>query len=185
MVVTSFNSTETFSSALRATAVFTLSDTGDTTVVDQSFSFLNLVPFLIRGRFYVLTDFDLDGDFIDATVNSIAGGTTITQTDGETTGIQQVTGVAPDAFDVGIFPQISNPLLRDEIFINLAGRTTAAGPADFQHALSWDRSLSPTQSFSLALQQSITVPEPAQAWAAALLALALVARARIRPVQWS
>lgn len=172
--------TETFSSAIRATAIFTLSDVGDTTVIDQSFTFLSLVPLgsSASGRFYIVTDYDLKGDFIDETVNASPGGLTITQTDGSTTATQEVLGPVPDAFDIGVFPELSGPILND-VFVNLPGRSTAAGPDDFQHALSWDRDLFSGTSITVTIQQTITtVPEPAGASATALLTLAMIAQRR-------
>jgi hypothetical protein len=175
--------TEAFSSAIRATAVFTLSDLGDTTIIDESFTFLSLLPsgFFADGRFYVVTDYDLDNDFVNDSVIASAGGLTITQTEGTTTAVQQVTGPAPNGFDVALFPDLSGPILQGDTLVTLAGRTTAAGPDDFQHALSWDRNLGSGQSFTATLQQTITtVPEPAHALAVALATIAAVRRRRDR-----
>jgi len=172
--------TEAFASAIRATAVVTLDDQGMTTVLDESFTFLSQVPLFesASGRFYIITDYDLDGDFTDETVLASPGGLSITQTDGATTSTQQVFDPAPSAFDVAIYPQLSEPIIAQEQLVALAGRQSAAGPADFQYAVSYDRSLASGASITATMRQTITVPEPAALFlsAASLVTLAAIAR---------
>lgn len=173
--------TEAFANALRATAVFTLNDSGETTVIDQTYTFLSMVPpgFSASGRFYIVTDYDLNGDEIDDTVQSSPGGLSITQTEGSTTATQQIISPVPDGFEVAVYPELNDTVLND-VFVNLSGATTVPGPDDFQYAVSWDRNLASGQSITATVRQTITVPEPMWAWqwAACLLALSAIARRR-------
>lgn len=86
---------ESESNAIRAVGVFALDDAGATTVLEETFTFTNLLPQTVNGRFYVISDFDLGGDAADDAIAVTLAGTRIDQSDGPDAALLEVTSNAP------------------------------------------------------------------------------------------
>lgn len=172
---------ESNSNAVRIVGVLTLTEDGNTTVLDETISVTNLVPEVVSGRLYAITDFDLDFDALDDTITVTQSGTRIEQVDGGVTGILEVTGSAPTDWDVAPCCTLSQ-IATDGFFFDLQGRNTVAGPADFQAAWSWDRVIGVGQTVSFGIRKTL-VPEPGTGAAAvaAIACLTALAGARRRP----
>lgn len=161
----------------RATATFTLTDTQDGAVLDESL-LLDSFSVTRATRLYAVADFDLNGTTSDASILASESGNLIVQTDGDATAVLEAAGPAPDAFQVAPSSVLSG-LALGNTFFPLDGTTSVPGPDDFASALSWNRTLGAGQVFEVALRREITVPEPtARAGAAAsvLVLLALLRR---------
>jgi hypothetical protein len=171
---------ESNSNAVRIVGALTLTENGNTTVLDETISVTNLVSAAVSGRLYAITDFDLDFDVLDDTITVTQSGTRIEQVDGGVTGILEVTGSAPTDWDVAPCCTLSQ-IATDSLFFELQGRNTVAGPADFQAAWSWDRVIGVGQTVSFGIRKTL-VPEPGAGVAAgaAIASLAAVAGARRR-----
>jgi len=172
---------EAGSSAVRAVGLLTLSEQDDATVLDETISVQNLLSQPVSGRLYVVTDFDLDLDVVDDAISVSQGGTRIEQSDGGTTALLEVIGDPPTDWDVATCCALLDILSGDDL-VELLGRNTATGPADFQAAWSWDRVIGVGKTVSTAIRKT-HVPEPGASVsaAAALLALAGLACARRPP----
>lgn len=155
---------EAFANAVDFVGRFTLSQTGDTTVLDESVEVVagpGLPPGVAAGgRIYVLSDFDLEGTPIDASILATAGGTVVTQTEGGTTATVEVLSDPPSAHQIAVCCTLDNIL--DDVPVVLDGTNSVPGPGDFQQALSWDRSISTATPFTATLRKTVQVPEPAR-----------------------
>lgn len=171
---------ESNSNAVRIVGDLTLTENGSATVLDETISVTNLVPEAVSGRLYAITDFDLDFDTVDDTINVTQSGTRIEQVDGAVTGILEVTGSAPTDWDVAPCCTLGQ-IATDDLFFELQGRNTVAGPADFQAAWSWDRVIGVGQTVSFGIRKTL-VPEPGAGVGAgaAIASLAALAGARRR-----
>jgi len=157
---------------LRLSVTFSLLD-GETSVVEETIA-VSAGPLSTSTRLYVVNDFDLDDDQIDSLAFAHPQGHSITQSDGlVSASVEWIGGDPPGGFDVAPCCVLGSLVLANATFA-LAGHTTALGPADFQSALSWDRSLGGGQEFSVTLRKTIDTPEPGAvaSGAASLLALA-------------
>lgn len=155
---------EAFASAVDIGGRFTLSQTGETTVLDESIEIVagpGLPPGVVaEGRIYAISDFDLAGSPTDASILATEGGTVVTQTDGGTTATVEVLSGPPTAHQVAVCCSLEDIL--DDVPLTLDGTSSVPGPDDFQQALSWDRSISTTTPFTATLRKTVEVPEPAR-----------------------
>ena len=180
--------TEASAGLLTITETFDLNETPGGSEILETAVLNPRVPGL-SGRFFILTDFDLNEDSTnDSAV--ITGGNTLTQTETDmrpiqmasVTGTVEVLSPVPDAFQVATFGVMSIPLYSN-VLITLDGTATVPGPADFEAAFSWDETLTVGSPTVISLKKTIAVPEPAAALLrvsvlVALAALALRRRAR-------
>jgi hypothetical protein len=158
---------------LQADIAFTLTETPNGAVLDESWSITSL---LTSGdldfRFYLLTDWSLGGSLSDD-LAVFDGLDTLVQSDGVTLGVVDVTsGAAPDGWEIAFAPDLLVAFADANdagVVLDLGDTGNGLGPGDLQHALSWDLTLGPGQSFGLGVRKAV-VPEPATA---ALLALGL------------
>jgi len=171
---------EVESSAIRAVGVVTLDDTGPSSIIEETITFTNLLAVPVNGRFYVITDLDLNGDAPDDTIAVSLAGTRIEQADGTTRAVIETTGDPPDAWDVAPCCDLSD-IATGPVYRSLDDRTSVPGPADFQAAWSWDRQIGVGKSAVAAVRKTVTVPEPiAAATSAASLAALLAIGSRRR-----
>ncbi len=176
---------EAFFGAVDFTGRFTLSQIGDETILDESIEIVAGpgLPFgeSAGGRIYAVSDFDLDGTPVDVSAVATAGGTLFTQTDGATMATIEVLSAPPTARQVAPCCVLEDILA--DVPLDLDGTDSVPGPGNFQHALSWDRSISTATPFTATLRKTILVPEPAAlsnglATAATLLVLGVHRRRR-------
>lgn len=164
-------------SGLRLSVAFSLQDGVDSVVEETITVSADLIS--ISTRLYVVNDFDLDDDPVDSLVFADPQGHQTTQSDGTVSAsVEWIGGDPPDGFDVALCCSLGT-LLGDATFV-LPGRTAALGPADFQSALSWDRTLGGGESFSVTLRKTIEAPE-AGGLSSGLAALVALGRLRCRP----
>jgi len=169
-------------SGVRLATSFVVSDIPPVSEIAETLTVTSLSQ-SVSIRLYAVTDFDLAGTQPDDLAVSTADGTLFTETDGTTTGTVEVLSTPPDAFEVAVCISTSCPLgsiIQQNTTIPLDDSTTVSGPADLQHALSWDRTLDANQSFTAALRKTITVPEASGQLAAGGAGLVLLALARWR-----
>ena len=157
---------------VRLTATFAVSDSGPISRLDETLSVTSLSQ-SVSLRLYVVTDFDLDGSSTDDSAVSSADGIVFMQEDGGMTGQVVVVSPPPDAFQVDVCCELGAIIDQDATF-DLSGATYAAGPDNFQHALSWDRTLGAGLTLTTVLRKTIAVPEPAAGLGAAVAILALL-----------
>lgn len=172
--------TEASIGSITTIGLFTVTDQGDTSVLEESITVQSNVSAPVAGRLYVVTDFDLNGDAVDDAISASAGGARIEQGDAGTVATVEVTGEPPDGFDVAPCCALQG-IATSDVFTDLAGHTSVAGPDDFQSALSWDRQIGAGQSVTFTLRKTLTLPEPgagALGAAAGLALRALSARRR-------
>jgi hypothetical protein len=156
-----------------ASATFTLTDTPDGAVLDES---LVLDSFSVTRatRLYAVTDFDVNETPSDDSILASESGTLVIQTDGDVTAVSEAGDPPPDAFQVALSSTLSE-LAMGNTFFQLDGTTSVPGPDDFASGLSWNRTLGPGNAFTVALRRQITVPEPTVVSSAAASILALLA----------
>ena len=160
--------------ALRASALFQLTDLPDGSMVDEVLVVQSRVA-TVDGRLYVIHDFDLDDDAVDDTIAASPDGSHITQADENTTAtISVLAGPVPDAFAVAPCCALDD-IVTGSLYFDLGDKAFVPGPDDFQSGMSWDRTLGAGQSFSVTLRKRITIPEPAGAVATAGALLTLLA----------
>jgi hypothetical protein len=71
-------------------------------------------------------------------------------------------------------------IIEQNATFDLSDAQAGFGPADLQHALSWDRTLGAGESFTTVLRKSVSVPEPSPPLGAGAAGLALLVLARWR-----
>jgi hypothetical protein len=173
---------EATAGAITVIGTFVLTGQGTTSIVDESFTIVSNAPATEQGtgRFYLVTDFDLNQGSEDDAVTASSDGMRIEQVDDGTLGIVEVTGIPPDAFDVAVCCDLSS-ITDQNLAFELQNRTSALGPADLQSALSWDPTLSGGESVSFTVRKTVTVAEPGASVLGLAALLALRARASRAP----
>jgi hypothetical protein len=169
-------------SGIELTTTFAVSDTGSVSEIEETLTVASPSQ-TASVRLYVVTDFDLAGSTIDDTAHSSPDGISFTQSDGTTTGQVEVTSTPPDAFEVAVCVPASCPLgsiIQQNATFALDDAWAAFGPADLQHALSWDRTLGAGQSFTTVLRKTIRIPEPAASLGGGAAGVSLLALMRWR-----